>query len=89
MNHIQFAADIRNVLGQVDGIPADDVESITVLIRTGEWKIALETLCTQIHEHDLELKVSVREELIRLGRDLQTPVAHLLGDPWADPSEPQ
>ena len=59
---------------------------ITDLIRAGEWGIALETLCTQIHEYDLELEVSLGEELIRLGRGLQTPVAHLLGDPWADPA---
>jgi hypothetical protein len=70
MNHIQFAADLRNVLEQVDGLPANDVENITVLIRAGEWKIALETLCTQIYEYDLEPRVSVGEELIRLGRGL-------------------
>jgi hypothetical protein len=87
MNHTQITEALRNVLEQVDSMSADDVENITVLIRTGEWKIALETICTQIYECDLEIRVSVREELIRLGRALQTPAAYLLGDPWADPNE--
>jgi hypothetical protein len=87
MNETQIAADLRHVLEQVDGMPANDVENITVLISVGEWKIALETICTQIYECDLEIRVSVREELIRLGRALQTPAAYLLGDPWADPNE--
>ena len=86
-NEHEIATNLRNALAEIGGLSADDVENIAALIRVGEWTIALETICSQIYEHDLDPDMSVREELIRLGRRLKTPAAHLLGDPSADPNE--
>lgn len=76
------AAALLTVLHEVEGLPAHDIESISVLIRAGEWAVALEALCTQIYEYDCELGVDVREELIRLGAQLKVSAGYLLGDPW-------
>lgn len=69
-------------LDEVEGLPPTDTEGISVLIRAGEWALALDTLCTQIHEFDLALPRALRNELLQLGVALQTPAGYLLGDPW-------
>ena len=79
------AEELRTVLRDIDGLPDHDVESISVLINAGEWKVALETLCTQIYEYDCDLTREVRDELLRLGRQLEVAAGYLLGDPWEEP----
>ena len=79
------AAQLQRSLDAVDGLPEGDIESIAVLIRAGEWQVALETLCTQVFEYDLTLPADLRAELTRLGEELDVPAAYLLGDPWAPP----
>ena len=66
-------------------LPSMDRESIEVLIAAGEWAVALETLCTQLYEYDLEPSAEERAQLEALGRELDVPVRYLLGDPWAGP----
>lgn len=75
---------LRRVLVQITGLPEGDVESIGVLIDAGEWEVALETLCTQVHEYDLDPAEPIRAELHRLGEHLDVRTAYLLGDPWAN-----
>ena len=64
-------------------LPASDLDSISVLIRAGEAQVALEALCTQIYEYDLDITDAQRARLVELGDELGVPAAHLLGDPWA------
>jgi len=54
-----------------------------VLIEVGDWEVALETICTQLFEYDIELTPGERSRLEALGRDLGVSVSRLLGDPWA------
>jgi len=82
---VDFREELRTVLQEVEGLPEHDVESISVLINAGEWKVALETLCTQIYEYDCDLNGEVRDELLRLGRQLGVAAGYLLGDPWEEP----
>lgn len=81
---IALAEELRARLQDADGLPERDIESIHVLIDAGEWAIALETLCTQIYEYDLEPSGVERERLRALGEELGVAVPHLLGDPWSD-----
>jgi hypothetical protein len=81
----ELAAELRRALARADALPAGDVESISVLIMAGEWRVALEALCTQIFEYDVEIDDELRADLVRLGMELDVAVAHLLGDPWAQP----
>lgn len=75
---------LRAELAAVDrDLPPGDIESISVLIVAGEWAVALETLCTQIHEYDVLLRDAQRSSLVELGGVLGVPVAYLLGDPHA------
>lgn len=83
---VPVAAALREVLNRIVGLRTADVENVSVLIDAGEWKVALETLCTQLFEYDVEIDGSVRGELIRLGHELDTPSGHLLGDPREEPS---
>ena len=65
------------------GLPARDVENISILIDAGEYEVALETLCTQIYEFDVEIDKAERAALEKLGVLLKVPAPYLLGDPWA------
>jgi hypothetical protein len=76
---------LRAALAAAVGLPASDVDSIGVLIDAGEIGVALETLCTQIYEYDVEVDAAQRARLEDLGTALTVPVPYLLGDPWADP----
>jgi hypothetical protein len=80
-------ATVAAAQGRAQGLPTADVESVRVLIAAGEFGIALETLCTQIYEFDVELNIGDRERLEELGRKLGVAVPYLLGDPWAQPPE--
>ena len=71
-------SELKHALDSAPGLPAPDVDSIGVLIRAGEWEIALETLCTQISEYELEMSDEQRFRLSRLGRVLNVPVDDLL-----------
>lgn len=76
--------NLRERLQRAVGMPPPDTASIGVLVDAGELKVALEVLCTQIFEYDLELESDERDGLRALGRELGVPVSWLLGDPWAD-----
>lgn len=81
--------ELRLALEAAVGLPTADVESISVLIQAGEWRVALEALCTQTYEHDLDVSDAQRSLLSRLGAELDVPVEYLLGDPWAaSPDQP-
>ena len=86
MAESNLAMDLRAVLKGVEGLPVHDVESISVLIDAGEWAVALDTLCTQVYEYDCELTSALRDEMLRLGRELGVAAGYLLGDPWEGPA---
>lgn len=78
-----LSVELRRALEGAAGLPASDVNSIAVLINAGEWRLALETLCTQTYEYDVEVSEEQRSLLGHLGQVLDVPVGYLLGDPWA------
>ena len=77
------ASRLRRVLVRLDGLPDRDRDSIRVLVEAGEWTVALENLCTQIFELDIETDEATDDELHGLGELLDVHTAYLLGDPWA------
>lgn len=83
MDPMLLASELRRAPDGARGLPARDLESIGVLINVGEWKVALETLCTQTYEYDLEVDAEQRALLSRLGGLLEVPVGYLLGGPGA------
>lgn len=82
----ELARRLRVALAWQDGLPARDITSVEELVDAGELTLALETLCTQLFEFDVDLDASLRLELDGLGGELGVDVAHLLGDPWAPTS---
>jgi hypothetical protein len=76
---------LREALDGATDLPGSSVTLIRELIDVGELKVALEILCTQIYEYDLELGPTEREKLCWLGQRLGVPSPYLLGDPWAEP----
>jgi len=76
---------LRAALLKAGDLPCHNVEFIESLVGAGENQLALDTLCTQIYEYDIEVDNVFRSELDDLGRRLDVNVAYLLGDPWAEP----
>ncbi|MEX0795784.1 MAG: MafI family immunity protein [Acidimicrobiia bacterium] len=72
---------LSKALVMADGLTQQDVAAIGVLITAGEWELALETLCTQLFEYDVEVSVAYRAKLEALGTELGVNAPHLLGDP--------
>lgn len=77
------AKRLRAALADADGLPDHNVEFIESLVQAGEGQLALDTLCTQIYEYDIEVDNAFRSRLEELGTSLEVNVAYLLGDPWA------
>ena len=69
---------LERALNGAPGLSACDIESISVLIWAGEWEIALENLCTQISEYDIEISDESRELISDLGRHLHVQTDRLL-----------
>ena len=83
MDRGAVADQLRSALEAAADLPDADLDSIRELIDAGELGIALEVLCTQIYEYDVEVNGPQRSRLEALGEALSVPVAYLLGDPWA------
>ena len=79
-----LANRLREAVSAARELPATDAGSIEVLIGAGELVLALETLCTQIYEYDIEVGRALRTELEDLGEVLGVHSAYLLGDPWVE-----
>lgn len=80
----RLADRLRDATSAAVGLPATDAGSIEVLVGAGELVLALETLCTQIYEYDIEVGSALRAELEDLGEVLGVHSAYLLGDPWVE-----
>lgn len=78
---LAVAARLQRAREAAVGLPAGDAEQVDVLVRAGELQVALETLATQLHEHDVEINPALREVLAALGAELDVSVASLLGEP--------
>jgi len=81
---VSHDALLTAVLQRAEGLPKRDVESTGVLIAAGEWVVALEALCTQLYEYDVDVDEAFRLELEELGGAFGVQVAYLLGDPSAN-----
>ncbi len=80
----ELRSRLRAALAKAEGLPCHNVEFIESLLSAGEEQLALDTLCTQIYEYDIEVSNALRAELEDVGSRLDVDVAYLLGDPWAD-----
>lgn len=61
----EIACRLREELCEIGNeLPPEDVASIRVLVDAGEWELALDTLCTQIHEYDVPLRSEQVSSLI-------------------------
>jgi hypothetical protein len=44
-----------------------DSENIISLVRAGEWGVALENLCTQLYEYDIDVPVETYQDIASVG----------------------
>jgi hypothetical protein len=73
-------ATLRAVLVELEGkLPAGDIENASGLIDAGEPGVALENLCTQLHEYDVRVPRFVVAQIAAAGGAMQ-----LEPDLWTD-----
>jgi hypothetical protein len=58
------------ILDSIVDLSQDDIERVEELVQVGEWAIALENLCTQLHEYDVELPAETFGLIEQLGLDI-------------------
>jgi hypothetical protein len=71
---------LREVLASVQTLPPQDVEKVSGLIDAGEWGLALDTLCTQVYEYDIELPPAMRALVDELAERTNVDAKRLLGE---------
>jgi len=79
-----IAAELEVAMSLVPHLTTEHREWVRGSMVGGEWELALDTLCTQINESDLEVSRTARRYLVWLGDNLGVPVEYLLGNPWAE-----
>ncbi len=52
-------------------LPKDDIKSIQELVDVGEYGVAFENFCTQLHEYDVEVEESIVERLASIGTEMK------------------
>jgi hypothetical protein len=67
----------HTIMDSVVGLPEDDVQRVEDLVRVGEWQVALENLCTQLHEYDIDIEPTTLGIISELGRQLNVPEHYL------------
>ena len=69
INQESATALLRGVtIGLESGLLPDDVENVWELIDAGEWALALDTLCTQLYEYDVQIDQATYDDLAELGQ---------------------
>ena len=59
---------LRNILSEVrDRLPIVDQETVEELLNVGEPGVALEILCTQIYEHDIQVPPRIILGIAKIG----------------------
>ncbi len=69
-----FVEPLRKVLATVRGtLPDEDVSNIGQLIDVGEWALAVEILCTQLYEYDIDVELETIQRIAAVGERLEVP----------------
>lgn len=72
-----FKSGVRQVLESCRGlIPDVELDGMIDLVDHDEWGIALENLCTQLHEHDAALDDLTLQKIERLGSQMRLDPDH-------------
>jgi hypothetical protein len=58
------------IMDSIADLPQDDVERVEELVQVGEWALALENLCSQPYEYDVDLWAETLGLIKELGRDV-------------------
>jgi hypothetical protein len=66
----EIIQSVRRVMGAAPGLTAADLEGINTLLEAGEYGVAVENLCTQLYEYDIQLSTENRRLLAQVGTRL-------------------
>ncbi len=58
------------VMDSLVDFPEDEIDKVEQLVQVGEWRIALENLCTQLYEYDVKLPKDVLTTTTEIGREV-------------------
>ena len=58
------------IVDSIVDLPQDDIERAEELVYVGEWAVALENLCTQLYEYDVDVSDEILRLIESLARDL-------------------
>jgi hypothetical protein len=65
---IDFFEEFQSLLSLLKAkLPEKDVQYITDLLNAHEWGIALEDVCTQLHEHEVQISPMIYNRIQAIG----------------------
>jgi hypothetical protein len=66
----RLVREFHVIMDSIVGLPTKDIEGVEELVQVGEWVVALENLCTQLYEYDIDLPTETLKLIEVLGRDI-------------------
>ena len=61
---------LHAIVDSIVGLPQEDIQRVEELVEVGEWIVALENLCTQLYEYDVDLPAETLKSIEDLCRDI-------------------
>jgi hypothetical protein len=58
------------VMDSLLGFPEDEIDKVEQLVQVGEWRVALENLCSQLYEYDVILSPDLLTAVSEIGREV-------------------
>ena len=72
MDWNEIPSELKALLAKAgEGLPRDDRENVASFIRSGEYGVAFETLCTQMYEYDVRADRDDRARFAAIGQQLE------------------
>ncbi|MBN69943.1 MAG: hypothetical protein CME32_11785 [Gimesia sp.] len=72
INELDIVQGIYSILEEIgDSLPSENVIDTKELLEHNEWGEALDLLCTQLYEYDVEISSSTYEKIEWLGEKME------------------
>ena len=67
----KIASEISGVISDIsDLLPAEDIHNALEFVKYGEWGEALDLVCTQLYEYEVEISEELHSKILKIYRNM-------------------